>query len=211
MNKFFRITLCFLLIVNMFACKNEPSAEQQAPLRGPGDLPHSATSTPDGKLLGFRDNIMTIEGQAAKKFETDSNEVTVIMLRPAETLPTRPSLSPAGQMRADLLAKVFVLSGIQQIYTEGNPGMQTGNMTSRSNYCSLGIVKDDGTDQLSKILLNSYKGKTVMVIGNPNMMTNMLDQLAGPGKYVMPENEYDHVFIVKAKAMGDSKVYHFTY
>lgn len=211
MNKLFKNTFCFLLVINLLACKNEPSAEQQQTLRGPEDLPHSTTSAPDGKLLGFRDNIMTIEGQAAKKFEPDSNVVTVIMLRPAETLPTRPSLSPAGQMRADLLAKVFVLSGIEQIYSEGNPGMQTGTMTSRSNYCGLGLVKDDGTDQLSKILLGSWKGKTVMVIGNPKMMTNMLDQLAGPGKYVMPENEYDHVFIVKAKAMGDANVYHFTY
>ncbi len=211
MNNPIKFLCFFLLIISVFACKNDPADESKKPLRGPEELTRSASSTPDGKLLGYRDNIMTIEGQAAKKFEADSNVVTIILVRPAETLPTKASLSPTGQMRADVLSKVFVLTPIDQIYAEGNAGMHTGNMTSRSNYCSLGVVRDDGTDQLSKVLLGSWKGKTVMVIGNPDMMTRTLDQLAGPGKYVMPANEYDHVFIVKARAMGDSDVYHFKY
>ncbi len=164
-----------------------------------------------GKILGFRDNYIRLEGQDPIFVSDDPDAVTAILLRPAETEANGNNLSLYGRVRADSLSKVFVLSGIEHIYCESNASMQTGMMTSKSNFCNYGLMKDDGTDQGAKFLLKNFKGKKIMVIGNPAMMTNMLGHFAGYGKHVMPEDEYDHVFIVRAKGLGDAEVYHYKY
>ena len=202
MKNLIKSVFFFLLAIHLLACNGDNTSANKS---------EESKDIVIGKLLGYRDDICTVEGQQPLHLYRDTSMVTAILLRPAETLPTRPSLSDEGRKRGDLLSHVFVLSGIDQIYGEGNDGLQTGMMTSKSNYCSHGVMTDEGPDHLAKFLLKNYKGKKVMVIGNPTMMTNALNHLAGQGKYTMPADEYDHVFIVQARALGNADVYHFKY
>ena len=202
------ITLIFLLF-GFMSCQQESSGGN-GNKKGASNA-QQQVSQPQGKIIGFRDNFIRVVGQDPIYMADDPEVVTAILLRPAETDPSGNNLSLYGRVRADTLSRVFVLAGIEHIFCESNPSMQTGMMTSKSNFCSSGLMRDDGTDQGAKFLLKNFKGKTVMVIGNPAMMTNMLGHFAGYGKHVMPENEYDHVYIVRAKDIGDAEVFHYKY
>ena len=73
---------------------------------------HLVWMPPLGKLTGLRNNIMQVEGNESVAMEDDPSIVTIIILRPAETIGTKSSLSPQGQMRADFLSKIFAISWI---------------------------------------------------------------------------------------------------
>ena len=62
-----------------------------------------------------------------------------------------------------------------------------------------------------KTILKNWKGKRVMVIANATMVTNVLTQITGNSDLVVPENEYDNVYVLRAKEMGDAISYHFKY
>ena len=205
-----KTTFFILLAINLLACTSDSMTAD-----GSNNAQNASTtvntSTPIGKVIGYRDNVISLEGQDPIRLDHDTSSVIAIVLRPAETYPTRQSITPEGQMRAEKLSHTFVLCGIEQIYAEGNAALQTAQLVARSNYCNLGVMQDDGTDLLAKMLIKNWKGKKLMVIGNATMMTNAIGSLAGPGKHVVPKDEYDHVFIVRARSLGDADVYHFKY
>ena len=212
MNYFLR-NLLFVLTLNcVFACGGE--APPDTAEKAPGGIPQatsSGTTAANGKLIGLRNKMLQLDGKEPITLEDDEEVVTVILLRPAETMGTKSSLSREGLMRADQLARAFASCGIEQIYCEGNAAMQTAMMTSRSNASNVGLVKDDGTDQLAKTILKNWKGKRVMVIANAAMVATVLSQITGNTSFAVPENEYDNVYVLRAREMGDAISYHFKY
>ncbi|MEO1258214.1 MAG: hypothetical protein AAFZ15_05430 [Bacteroidota bacterium] len=214
MNYFLKNLLFALLACGFFACGGEASQGSGSAQEVPPGIPQvksSGTTAANGKLIGLRNKMLQLEGQDPITLEDDPEVATIILLRPAETMGTKSSLSREGLMRADFLARAFASCGIEQIYCEGNAAMQTAMMTSRSNASNVGLVKDDGTDQLAKTILKNWKGKRVMVIANAGMVTNVLSQIVGNSSLVVPENEYDNVYVLRAKEMGDAVSYHFKY
>lgn len=211
MNCFLKNLAFFFVLGGFMACGGEANQSTEATPNGIPEVKSSNTKAANGKLIGLRNNTLQLDGQDHITLEEDAEVATIILLRPAETMGTKSSLSREGLMRSDYLSRAFASCGIEQIYCEGNAAMQTSMMTSRSNASNIGLVKDDGTDQLTKTILKNWKGKRVMVVANPVMISNMLTQLTGASNYSIPENEYDNVFVVRAKEMGDAVIYHFKY
>ncbi len=221
MNISNKLTLFFLLTISILSCNPEPKDNgdgdgqetQNAAQNAPEVEVIKSTTIAEGVMVGLRGNELQLDGKASIMLPEEGNDsvVTVFILRPAETMGVKTSLSARGQIRANLLARTFAKTGIDRIYCEGNAAMQTALMTSRENACDLGLVKNEGTDELSKTILKNFKGKKIMVVGSPRMMTDVLDQLAGPGKFAVSSEDLDQIYVVIAKDMGDAEVHHLRY
>ncbi len=177
-----------------------------------GEVIKSPT-TAEGVLVGLRGQELQLDSKSPIMLPEvgDESSVTIFVLRPAETVEGRTSISAHGQARAGLLAKTFAHTGIERIYCEGNAAMQTALMTSRENASELGLVKNEGTDELAKTILKNYRGKRVMVVGSPRMMTDLLNQLSGTADYAVSSEDYDQIYAIIAKGLGDAEIHHLRY
>ncbi len=221
MNILNKLILFLLLTISVLSCNSEPKddsvtdgQDEQADIQKVPEAEVIKSPTiAEGVVVGLRGNELQLDGKASIMLPEEGNDssVTVFILRPAETMGGKTSLSAHGQIRAGMLARTFAKTGINRIYCEGNAAMQTALMTSRENACDLGLVKNEGTDELSKTILKNFKGKKIIVVGSPRMMTDVLDQLAGPGQYAVSSDDYDQIYVVIARGLGDAEVHHLRY
>jgi 2,3-bisphosphoglycerate-dependent phosphoglycerate mutase len=145
-------------------------------------------------------------------FATFSRPITtVILVRHAEKKiePNNPDpdLTPAGEARAQEIARMFSGAGINAIYaTHLKRTQQTVKPLVHRTGISPTILNANQTDELAKQILTNHRGQTVFVAGHNNTVPALVSILSGESFPVIPESEYDNLFIVTVYRFGKAKV-----
>lgn len=145
-------------------------------------------------------------------FATFSRPVTtVILIRHAEKIvdPNNndPDLSPAGQARAQELVRMFADSGVNALYaTQYKRTQQTLKPLSDRLGIPVSIVDSKKTTDLVNQLLTDHRGQTIIVSGHNNTVPEIIAAFGGPQFPVIPETEFDNLYIVTVYRSGKAKV-----
>lgn len=145
-------------------------------------------------------------------FSTFSRPVTTVMLvRHAEKKiePTNPDpdLAPEGVERAQEIARVFADAGINAIYaTQYKRTQQTVKPLSDRTSVPVTQLDSNQTNELLRRIQTTYRGQTVFISGHNNTVPAMVSELSGETYPVIPESEYDNLYIVTIYRFGKAKV-----
>jgi phosphohistidine phosphatase SixA len=136
---------------------------------------------------------------------------TVILVRHAEKNiepdNPNPSLSPAGQARAQELARMLGNAGVTAIYASQYVRTQQ-TVEPLAKKISLPVVEIDSknTTELTRRISTLHRGGVVFVAGHNNTVPEIIAALGGGNSPVIPENEFDNMFIVTIYRFGRAKV-----
>src|SRR5687767_10356374 len=137
---------------------------------------------------------------------------TVILVRHAEkkVVPPEnkdPDISPEGQARAEELARMFGAAGIGAIYASQYKRTQ---QTAKPLADKLGVavtrVEARNTPDLVKQIRAGAVGQVVLVVGHNNTVPEVIAALGGPKLPVIPETDYDNLFILTVQSDGTAKL-----
>lgn len=136
---------------------------------------------------------------------------TVILIRHAEKVidPNNPDvdLSPAGQVRAQELARIFGDAGINAIYaTQYKRTQESVKPLADKLGLPVSLVDSKKTPELIRQLLSDHRGQTILVAGHNNSVPEIITALGGPTYPIIPESEYDNLYIVTVYRTGKAKV-----
>ena len=136
---------------------------------------------------------------------------TVILVRHAEKVidpnNSDPDLSPAGQVRAQELARMLGDSGINAIYaTQYKRTQESARPLANRLGLPVNLVDSKKTPELIKQLLSDHRGQTILVAGHNNSVPEIIAALGGPTYPTIPETEYDNLYIVTVYRTGKAKV-----
>src|SRR2546423_1766113 len=136
---------------------------------------------------------------------------TVILIRHAEKIidPNNPDvdLSPAGQVRAQELARMFGDAGINAIYaTQYKRTQETVKPLADKLGLRVNIINSKNTNDLLAQIRAQNSGQTVFVAGHNNSVPEIIAALGGPKYPIIPESEYDNLFVVTVYRTGQAKV-----
>ena len=150
-------------------------------------------------------------------FATFSRPVTtVILVRHAEKNiePSNPDpdLSAAGQARAQELVHVLANTGINAIYaSQYKRTQQTAQPLANRLGLTVSQVESSKTDDLVRQITTSHRGGVVFVAGHNNTVPAIIAALGGGTFPVIPENEFDNMFIVTVYRFGRARVVRLKY
>ena len=136
---------------------------------------------------------------------------TIILIRHAEKIidPNNPDgdLSPAGQARAQELARVFGDAGVSAIYaTQYKRTQETVKPLADKLGLPVNVVNSKSTADLLVQIRAQHSGQTVFIAGHNNTVPEIIAALGGPKYPIIPESEYDNVFVVTVYRTGQAKV-----
>jgi 2,3-bisphosphoglycerate-dependent phosphoglycerate mutase len=136
---------------------------------------------------------------------------TVIAVRHAEKKiePNNPDpdLTPEGEARAQEIARMFAGTGINAIYaTQFKRTQETVKPLADQTGVAPTILQANQTDELAKQISTSRRGQTIFVAGHNNTIPALISTLSGDNFPVIPESEYDNLFIVTIYRFGKAKV-----
>lgn len=136
---------------------------------------------------------------------------TVILVRHAEKKiePDNPDpdLTTAGIERALEIARMFGDSGVNAIYaTQYKRTQQTVKPLADRTALPVTLLEANQSDQLVQRIQTELRGKTVFVAGHNNTVPAIVSTLSGDLYPVIPETEYDNLFIVTIYRFGKAKV-----
>ena len=145
-------------------------------------------------------------------FATFSRPVTtVILVRHAEKKiePNNPDpdLTPEGLERAQEIARVFGEAGINAIYaTQLKRTQQTVKPLSDRTGVPVTVVEASKPDEIVQRIQTTNRGQTVFVAGHNNTVPAIVSSLSGDTYPLIPESEYDNLYIVTIYRFGKAKV-----
>lgn len=142
----------------------------------------------------------------------DQPVTTVILVRHAEkkVVPPEnkdPDLSPAGQIRAQELVRMFSDSGIKAIYaTQYKRTQQSVKPLAEKLNISVTPVDAKKTPDLVKQIREQYAGQTIFIAGHNNTVPEIIAALGGPQLPIIPETEFDNLYILTVPNSGPAKL-----
>ncbi len=136
---------------------------------------------------------------------------TVILIRHAEKVidPNNPDvdLSPAGQERAQELVRMFADSGVNAIYaTQYKRTQETVKPLSDRLGLPVTVVNSSGTSELVRQIHADHRGQTILVSGHNNTLPAIIAALGGPQLPVIPESEFDNLYLLTVYRTGKAKL-----
>ena len=136
---------------------------------------------------------------------------TVILIRHAEKIidPNNadPDLSPAGQARAQELVRMFGDAGINAIYaTQYKRTQQTVKPLADRLGLPINQINSKNTAELVTEIRAQHRGQVVFIAGHNSTVPEIVSALGGPQYPVIPESEYDNLYIVTVYRIGKAKV-----
>jgi broad specificity phosphatase PhoE len=144
-----------------------------------------------------------------------AQQTTVILVRHAEKADapaTDPPLTEVGQARAKRLADALKNAGVSAIYVTDFKRTQE---TAAPIAAALSVptntaVTAGGAGQyaasLAQRIQKDHKGKTVLVVGHSNTTPEVIKALGGPALPVIPDSDYDNLFVVVIGADGKASL-----
>jgi phosphohistidine phosphatase SixA len=145
-------------------------------------------------------------------FATFSRPITtVILVRHAEKKiePDNPDpdLAPAGVERAQRIAREFGNAGINAIFaTQYKRTQQTVKPLSDRIGVPVTLVDAKQPDELVKRIQTSLRGQTIFFAGHNDSVPAIASTLSGEKFPVIPDAEYDNLYIVTIYRFGKAKV-----
>jgi 2,3-bisphosphoglycerate-dependent phosphoglycerate mutase len=136
---------------------------------------------------------------------------TIILVRHAEKIidPNNPDvdLSPAGQARALEIVRMFGDAGINAIYaTQYKRTQQTVKPLADKLGLPVTVVNARSTPDLLAQIRAQNSGQTIFIAGHNNTVPEIIAALGGPQYPIIPEPEFDNLYIVTAYRTGKAKV-----
>jgi len=145
-------------------------------------------------------------------FATFSRPVTtVILVRHAEKKiePNNPDpdLSAEGIERSRELARILNNAGVNAIYaTQFKRTQQTAKPLSELTGVPITVAEAQDPAGIVKSILTNNRGQTVLVAGHNNTVPEIVSALSGQSFPLIPESEYDNMYIVTIYRFGKAKV-----
>ena len=141
----------------------------------------------------------------------DQGSMTVILVRHAEKKiePENkdPDLSPAGLARAQELVRVFSGTGIAAIYaTQFKRTQQTVKPLADKLGLPVTQVEAKKTTELVKQIRARNAGQVIFIAGHNNSVPEIIAALGGPQLPIIPETEYDNLYILTVQGDGSAKL-----
>jgi broad specificity phosphatase PhoE len=141
---------------------------------------------------------------------------TVILVRHAEKIidPNNADvdLSAEGQARAQELLRMFGDSGINAIYaTQYRRTQETVKPLADRLGLPINQVNAKNTSDLLAQIRSQHSGQTIFIAGHNNTVPEIIAALGGPQYPIIPESEYDNLFIVTVYRTGKAKVVRMKY
>ncbi|MEP7008728.1 MAG: phosphoglycerate mutase family protein [Acidobacteriota bacterium] len=141
---------------------------------------------------------------------------TLVIVRHAEKAtddPRDPTLSPAGQERAQDLAKALDGAAVSAVYvTEFKRTRLTAEPTAQHFALTIetrprGDQQPDvyATDQVGKILKKNA-GKVVLIVGHSDTVPAMVKVLTGKTVPPIEETEFDRLYVVEVPKTGPARL-----
>jgi phosphohistidine phosphatase SixA len=136
---------------------------------------------------------------------------TVILVRHAEKNiePNNPDvdLSPAGQARGQEIARIFGDAGVNTIYaTQYKRTQQTVKPLADKLGLPVNQVNSRNTADLVAQIRAQHSGQVIFIAGHNNTVPEIVSALGGPTFPIIPENEFDNLYIVTVYRTGKAKV-----
>ncbi|HEX4899307.1 MAG TPA: phosphoglycerate mutase family protein [Pyrinomonadaceae bacterium] len=141
-----------------------------------------------------------------------SQPKTIILVRHAEKMIVPPEnkdpdLSVAGEARAKEIARIFGGSGITAIYaTQYKRTQQTVKPLAERLRVSVTLVEAKKTSDLVAQIRARGAGETVFIAGHNNTVPEIIAALGGPSLPIIPETEFDNLYILTLQADGATKL-----
>jgi broad specificity phosphatase PhoE len=145
-------------------------------------------------------------------FATFSRPITtVIAVRHAEKKiePQNqdPDLTPEGEARAKEIARMFADAGINVIYaTQYKRTQETVKPLADLTGIAPTLLQANQTEELAKQIQTNHRGQTIFVAGHNNTVPALVSILSGDTYPVIPESEYDNLYIITIYRFGKAKV-----
>lgn len=136
---------------------------------------------------------------------------TVIIIRHAEKKiepdNPNPDLAPAGEARAQEIARAFADAGINAIYaTQYKRTQQTVKPLADKLGLPVTQVNSRETAELVRRIQGEHRGQMIFIAGHNNSVPEIITALGGPAYPIIPDTEYDNLFIVSVYRTGKAKV-----
>lgn len=136
---------------------------------------------------------------------------TIILVRHAEKniepANSDPDLSPAGQARAQELVRMFGDAGIKAIYaTQYKRTQQTVKPLADKVGLPVTSIDAKNTAELVKQIRAQHNGEVVFVAGHNNTVPEVIAALGGPRLPVIPETDFDNLYVVTIYRVGKAKL-----
>ena len=137
---------------------------------------------------------------------------TLILVRHAEKLIVPPEnkdpdLSLAGQARAQELLRMFSDSGIVAIYaTQYKRTQQTVKPLADKLGLAVTKVEAKQTAELVKQIRARNAGQVILIAGHNNTVPEIIAAMGGPKLPIIPETEYDNLYILTVYSDGSAKL-----
>ena len=136
---------------------------------------------------------------------------TVILVRHAEKIidPNNPDvdLSEEGYARATEIGREFGDAGINAIYaTQYKRTQETVQPLSDKTGVPVSVVNSKNTSDLLAQIRAQHSGQTIFIAGHNNTVPEIIGALGGPQYPIIPESEYDNLFVVTVYRTGKAKV-----
>ena len=141
-------------------------------------------------------------------------DTVVIAVRHAEKVADGskdPALTPEGEKRAELLARMLRDARVSAIYS--TPFQRTRN-TAAPLAKQLGIaVTEDNAEPaaVAKRILKENRGKTVLVVGHSNTVPQLLTAFGITPALEIKDPEFDNLFVVVVPEKGKARLVRLRY
>ena len=143
---------------------------------------------------------------------TDQPSMTLILVRHAEKkiVPPEnkdPDLSPAGLERAEELARMFGGAGVTAIYaTQYKRTQQTVKPLADKLGLTVNQLEAKETAELVKQIRARGAGQVIFIAGHNNSVPEIIAAMGGPKMPIIPETEYDNLYILNVQSDGSAKL-----
>ncbi len=149
-----------------------------------------------------------------------ATSTTVVLVRHAEkqlNAGDDPNLTPIGEARAALLARMFgdraPLGRLDAIYVSPT---RRSHQTAAPLATRLGIQVTEGPEddikQLARMVLREHQGGRVLIVGHSNTVPGLVERFAGEGKVPdIGDDEYGTMYIVTVPRIGHANVLRLSY
>ncbi|PYS65416.1 MAG: hypothetical protein DMF74_04060 [Acidobacteria bacterium] len=136
---------------------------------------------------------------------------TLILVRHAEKIidpnNTDVDLNADGQARAQELVRMFGDAGINAIYaTQYKRTQETVKPLADRLGLPINQVNAKNTGDLLAQIRAQRSGQTIFIAGHNNTVPEIIAAAGGPQYEIIPESEYDNLFIVTIYRTGKAKV-----
>ena len=138
--------------------------------------------------------------------------LTLILVRHAEKkiVPPEnkdPDLSPAGTARAEELVRMFGDSGIGAIYaTQYKRTQQTVKPLADKLNIPVTQIDAKKTADLVKQIRAQNAGQVIFIAGHNNTVPEIIAAMGGPQLPIIPETEYDNLYILTVYNDGPARL-----